>query len=92
MNVLVAIINLVFGYRKVVHFMTFGLFGREGSKNTFVFMFLFPLGLQLSGNTVIAYIYRHTPGYGQGFSIGDLSGPGTEVADAKFKKHLMDIC
>jgi hypothetical protein len=70
-NVLVSLLNLIMGHRKVVNKVTFGLFGKELG-NSWMFMFLMPLGVQLGANAFIAFLYQNTPGYEQGFSITDL--------------------
>ena len=72
-NVSVATINLVFGNRKVIHYFTGGKFGSPTAKDTWWFMFLLPLGLNLAANALIVYIYQNTPGYEEGFSIGKLT-------------------
>jgi hypothetical protein len=43
-NVLVSLLNLILGHRKIVNFITFGLF-RKPLGNTWWFMFLLPLGI-----------------------------------------------
>lgn len=70
-NVLVSLLNLIMGHRQVVNKVSFGLFGKELG-NSWMFMFLMPLGVQLGANAFIAYLYENTPGYEQGFSIVDL--------------------
>jgi hypothetical protein len=55
----------------VVNFLTFRVF-RKPLGNSFWFMFLLPLGIQLRANAFIAYTYKHISGYGQGFSIPGL--------------------
>ena len=72
-NVLVSIFNLVFGHKKVINFLTCGFLGRPFSENHWWFMFLLPLGLNLGANALIAFLYLSTPGYEQGFSIGELT-------------------
>jgi len=70
-NVLVSLLNLIMGHRIVVNKVTFGLFGKELG-NSWMFMFLMPLGVQLGANAFIAFLYQNTPGYEQGFTITDL--------------------
>ena len=77
-SVLVAIFNIIIGYGMVVNFFTCGIFGREDSRGTWLFICLLPLCLNLGANALIAYIYHLTPGFGQGFGIGELTLCGAE--------------
>lgn len=62
-----------FRTQKVISFLSCGCCGRPYSNNHWWFMFLFALGLNLGANALIAFLYLSNPGYGQGFSIGQLT-------------------
>lgn len=70
-NAIVALLNLVFGHRVVINFITCGYFGKPRG-STWWFMFMVPLGIQLSANAFIAYLYKTTPGYKLEFTVLDL--------------------
>ena len=72
-NILVSLFGLLFGNRKVIKFLTCGFFDGEDDKPTWFYMFIFPLAINLGPNALIAYLYKTTPGFGDTFSIGDLT-------------------
>ena len=72
-NVLVSLACLVIGNRRFIKFITCHCCDGEDDKITWFYMFIFPLGLNLGSNALIAYLYKTTPGFGNGFTIWDLT-------------------
>ena len=72
-NVLVSIVSLVAGNQKVVTFLTCQCCDGDDDKTTWFYMFIFPLGLNLGSNALIAYLYKTTPGFGDTFTIWELT-------------------
>ena len=72
-NVLVSLFGLVAGNRTVVAYVTCGCCSGDDDDPTWFYMFIFPLGLNLGPNALIAYLYKTTPGFGDTFSIWDLT-------------------
>ena len=72
-NIAVSLLSLIFGNRKVIRFITCGWFDGDDDKPTWFYMFIFPLGINLGPNALIAYLYKTTPDFGQAFSIVDLT-------------------
>jgi hypothetical protein len=70
-NILVSLIGLVFGNRVVTNKITCGLFGKPGG-SAWQYMWILTLVLQFSSNILVATIIKHTPGYGDDFSIRQL--------------------
>ena len=72
-NVFVSVASLIMGHRGVVRFFTCGCCDGEDDKGTWFYMFIFPLALNLGPNALIAYLYKSTPGFGDNFSIWQLT-------------------
>ena len=72
-NVLVSIIGLLAGNRQIISWMSFGFLDGENDKDTWFYMFMFPLCINLGSNALIAYLYEMTPGFGHRFTIWDLT-------------------
>jgi hypothetical protein len=70
-NVLVSLIGLVFGNRVVTNKISCGIFGKLGS-SAYQYMWILTVVLQFSSNILVASIIKHTPGYGDDFSISQL--------------------
>lgn len=70
-NVVVSLTNLVFGNRILVHKISLGVLGKPRGNKWWIW-FIIPLGIQLGANALVAYLYKHTPGYEEGFTITDL--------------------
>ncbi|ORX97909.1 hypothetical protein BCR34DRAFT_607108 [Clohesyomyces aquaticus] len=71
-NVVVAIGSIVLGHRLVVYRLTCGLLGKPNS-SLWKVLWVLPVGLQLGANALIAYLIKITPGYGNGFSLYQLT-------------------
>ena len=72
-NILVSLFGLVAGNRRVIKFVTCGYCDGEDTKPTWFYMFVFPLGLNLGPSALIAFLYKNTPGFGDKFTIWDLT-------------------
>ncbi|KAF1990684.1 hypothetical protein K402DRAFT_417453 [Aulographum hederae CBS 113979] len=70
-NAVVSVFALIFGHRKVIKFITCKHWGDKGSK-AWVWTWIFPLGLQLAANAIIALIIKKTPGYTSDFHVWEL--------------------
>ena len=70
-NVVVSFISIVFGNRYVVKFVTCGCMGKPGTKS-WTYMWIFPIGLNLFANAVIAWIIKHATGYVADFKVWEL--------------------
>lgn len=71
-NVLVSLISLLLGNAKILNKITCGFIAGEDDKTTWFYMFIFPLGINLGSNALIAHTYKHTDGF-ESFSTWDLT-------------------
>ena len=72
-NIAVSLLSLVAGNRKVIAFLSCDWCNGDDDETTWFYMFIFPLGLNLGPNALIAYLYQTTPGFGDKFTIGELT-------------------
>lgn len=72
-NILVSILSLIVGNQKLIESVTCGYIDGDDDKVTWFYMFIFPLGINLGSNALIAYLYKSTPGFGENFTIADLT-------------------
>ncbi|OCL14639.1 carbohydrate-binding module family 18 protein [Glonium stellatum] len=70
-NIISGTLSTVFGHRIVVNKVSFGLFGKRGG-NSWTYMWIMPLTIQLSANAIIASMIKRTPGYGNDFTVAQL--------------------
>ena len=70
-NVINALLGVVFGHRLVVNKLSCGLLGKRESKS-WAYTWAVTVALQLGANAVIAVIIKNTPGYNSTFRIGEL--------------------
>lgn len=72
-NVFVSLFSLVVGNQSVLSFITCQFCGENDGRVTWFYMFIFPLGVNLGSSALIAYLYKTTPGFGDHFTIGELT-------------------
>lgn len=70
-NAMVSVLAPIFGHRVVVNRITCGKMAREGSESWF-YMWMPTVGLQLGANALVARIIKHTTGYHTDVAIWEL--------------------
>lgn len=70
-NGIVSLLSLLFGHRRVVEEFTCGFFGKQGS-TSWKYLWVVPVGLQLSANACIAWMIQRSDGYSANFRISEL--------------------
>ncbi|OCK76705.1 hypothetical protein K432DRAFT_335237 [Lepidopterella palustris CBS 459.81] len=70
-NGIVSVIAVIFGHRIILQKISCGMFGKKGSR-AWTYMWLLPVGLQLSANAIIAAVIKRTAGYHADFKIWQL--------------------
>lgn len=70
--VLMGIISVIGGHRKVVNKLTFGILGKDNSSKSYNFMWILTVCLNLSGSATNAFIMKNTKGYGERFNVGQV--------------------
>ena len=72
-NVISAIFSVICGHRIVVHTLTCGLCGKPGVvSSAWKFTWIFPFGLHIAANAIIASLLTRDSGSTSLFSIGEL--------------------
>ncbi len=71
-NVVATVLGVFFGHRIVLNRLTCGILGRNKNSSLWKITWVFPFGLQLGANALIAAIIKHTPGYNANFKIWEL--------------------
>ena len=71
-NVLVSLISLLVGNSKFIEKITCGLIDDDDKHISWYYMFIFPLGINLGSNALIAHTYKHTAGF-ETFSTWELT-------------------
>lgn len=62
-NIVVTSLSCIFGNRQVLHRLACRQFRRTTHSKLYRFWWAAVVGLQLSANATIGYMFRHTPGY-----------------------------
>lgn len=70
-NGVVSALAVIFGHRHVVKKLTCGCFGHRGSRS-WVWMWIVPVGLQLTANAFIALLIKKSAGYEADFKVSEL--------------------
>ncbi|KAH0556376.1 hypothetical protein GP486_005699 [Trichoglossum hirsutum] len=71
-NVIVGVLSIVCGHRRVTKKLTCKMFGHKNS-TSWTWMWIVIVGLQLGANALVAKIIKLTPGYHQGFRTWQLT-------------------
>ncbi|KAI9774138.1 MAG: hypothetical protein M1840_005231 [Geoglossum simile] len=71
-NIIVGVLSIICGHRRVTKVLTCKLFGHKNS-TSWKWMWIVIVGLQLGANALIAKIIKLTPGYDQGFRTWQLT-------------------
>ena len=71
-NAVVSLLSLIFGNRYFVDLVTPRCMRTE-SQHMWMITWTIPLAIQLAANAFIAFLYKDSPGYDQGFSLHDLT-------------------
>lgn len=71
-NLATTLLSLVIGNSFILGKVSFGILGRYPTPLSVLSGWILPVALQLAANTIIAFLIKHTAGYGDDFSVAEL--------------------